>query len=121
MSSRNDRAWATYDSWLLKGSGVDDNTPEVFESSEFKMFSCNEENIASFDDLIAKAKIDPSIYLSMEDGDIYDLEGYKYYLLDDQICGVLHKDSYDAIEEFWDNYTSEKEAYADYKADQERD
>jgi len=41
MSSRDDRnarAWASYDTWLLKGSGVDDSSPEVFESSEFKMF-----------------------------------------------------------------------------------
>mgnify|MGYP003648720755 CR=1 FL=1 len=30
MSNRDDRAWAGYDNWLLKGSGVDDNTPEVF-------------------------------------------------------------------------------------------
>ena len=124
MSSRDDRnarAWASYDTWLLKGSGVDDSSPEVFESSEFKMFSCYEENIASFDDLIAKAKIDPNIYLKMEDGDIYDLEGYKYYLFDEQICGVLHKDNEGALLEHWDNYVSDEEAYADYKADQERD
>jgi len=57
----------------------------------------------------------------MEDGDIYDLEGYKYYLFDEQICGVLHKDNEGALLEHWDNYVSDEEAYADYKADQERD
>lgn len=98
MSSRNDRAWAGYDSWKL--STPDDDAPEVFESRFFKLFSCIEDDVDKFDDYIAKAMDNPSIYLDDDTSDLESLEDYKELLLgDDEYCwNEMHKDTWDAVE-----------------------
>jgi len=124
MSNRDDRnarAWAGYDNWLLRGSGVYDDTPEIFESDHFPLFTCFEQVIIDFDTLIEEAKKDPSIYKKIEDYDLEELEDYKYYLTDNEICGVLHRYEEDALEEKYDHIRDEKEAYEEAKGEAMRE
>ena len=116
-------AWDNYDNWLLKGSGVDDNTPEVFNTEKFDLYSCDEDVINEFDELIEKATKDPSIYLNnKDDDDLSSLEDYKDHILSwvDSLSN-LHSDSYGAINEMEENWIDEKEFALEQKYQQMKD
>lgn len=110
-------AWDNYDNWLLQGSGVDDDTPEVFETEKHKLFSCNEDTVRKFDDEIEKVK-----YLVYDTNSYADygefFEECKYNLVDEL---GLHDDENDAINELSEKYQDEKEAAAEQKMQARKD
>jgi len=69
----NKRAWDSYDSWLLKGSGVDDPNYEVFKVENHELYSMNEDSVNTFEDKILLVKV-----------------------------GSYCKDSYDSFDEYYD-------------------
>ena len=114
MSTRNDRAWNSYDNWLLKGSGVDDNYPEVFETDKHKLFSCDEDNVAKFNDEIEEIKRENGYNkLSYDSFEEYFTECLEN--LADELG--LHDDISGAEVEYWENYQDEKEYAKEQKAE----
>lgn len=114
MSTRNERAWASYDNWLLKGSGVDDPYIEVFETDKYKKFSTNEDNVAKFDDLMFEHEKENYCKESYTDKAEFIEECVEN--LADELG--LHDDESDAEVEYWENYQDEKQAAIEEKAEQ---
>jgi len=117
MSSRNDRAWASYDNWLLQGSGVDDVEVEVFETEKYKLFSANEDDVRKFDD-----------EMSLHEKKDYCKESYENFEEYIQECKEnlqdelnLSKDIADAEYEYWEDWNAKREDYLEQKADWQRE
>lgn len=117
MSSRNDRAWAGYDNWLLQGSGVDDVEVEVFETEKYKLFSTNEDDVRKFDD-----------EMSLHEKKDYCKESYENFEEYIQECKEnlqdelnLSKDIADAEYGYWEDWNAKREDYLEQKADRQRE
>lgn len=117
MSSRNDRAWAGYDNWLLQGSGVDDVEVEVFETERYKLFSANEDDVRKFDD-----------EMSLHEKKDYCKESYENFEEYIQECKEnlqdelnLSEDIADAEYKYWEDWNAKREDYLEQKADWQRE
>lgn len=113
MSARNNRAWGGYDNWLLQGSGVDDCSPEVFETEKHKLFSCDEDIVAKFDDEIIKIR---NLTYDKASYDGYDefFEECLFNLVDDL---GLHDSEHDAIMELSERIADERQGAIEDKAE----
>ena len=90
--------WDNYDKWRLASPEENDNTPEVFATKYYDLYSCSEDDVAEFDELVEKAKLNPSIYLLDKSDDLLSIDDYVESLLGDNFWNRLHNTSWEAIE-----------------------